>query len=60
MSDKRNKLIAVVGPTASGKTDLSVSLAGELDGEIYPATPCSIPRNEYRYGEADPRRKSAA
>ncbi len=34
MSDKRNKLIAVVGPTASGKTDLSVSLAGELDGEI--------------------------
>ncbi|HHY19773.1 MAG TPA: tRNA (adenosine(37)-N6)-dimethylallyltransferase MiaA [Firmicutes bacterium] len=30
-------IIAIVGPTASGKTDLSLSLASELDGEIISA-----------------------
>ena len=33
MSDKQ-KIIAVVGPTASGKTSLSIALAKELGGEI--------------------------
>ena len=30
----KEKIIAVVGPTASGKTALSIRLAQELDGEI--------------------------
>ena len=30
----KEKIIAVVGPTASGKTSLSIRLAQELDGEI--------------------------
>lgn len=30
----RPKLIAVLGPTASGKTDLAIDLAKEFDGEI--------------------------
>lgn len=30
----RSKLIAIVGPTASGKTSLAIELAGCLDGEI--------------------------
>ena len=33
MSNKQ-KIIAVVGPTASGKTSLSIALAKELGGEI--------------------------
>ena len=32
-----NKVIAVVGPTASGKTSYSIELAKELDGEIISA-----------------------
>ena len=34
MTDSKPKLIAVVGPTASGKTELSLRLAEALDGEI--------------------------
>lgn len=34
---KKNKVIAVVGPTASGKTDFSINLAKEIDGEIISA-----------------------
>jgi len=34
MTDKKIKLAAVVGPTASGKTALAIELAQELDGEI--------------------------
>lgn len=34
MSDNKIKLLSVAGPTASGKTALSVSLALALDGEI--------------------------
>lgn len=33
----KNKVIAVVGPTASGKTSYAVNLAGKLDGEIISA-----------------------
>ncbi|MEK6566546.1 MAG: tRNA (adenosine(37)-N6)-dimethylallyltransferase MiaA, partial [Bacteroidota bacterium] len=28
------KVLAIVGPTASGKSPLSIELAGMLDGEI--------------------------
>lgn len=34
---KKNKVIAVVGPTAAGKTDFSINLAKEIDGEIVSA-----------------------
>jgi len=30
-----NKLITILGPTASGKTPLAAALAREVDGEIY-------------------------
>ncbi|MCK8622757.1 hypothetical protein [Prevotella sp. E13-27] len=32
-----NKLITILGPTASGKTPLATALAREVDGEISPA-----------------------
>ena len=34
MNNTKQKMIAVVGPTASGKTSLSIALAKALDGEI--------------------------
>lgn len=34
---KKDRVIAIAGPTASGKTSLAVSLAKELDGEIISA-----------------------
>ncbi len=34
MSEDKIRFIAVVGPTASGKTELAVSLAEALDGEV--------------------------
>lgn len=34
MTREKQKVIAVVGPTASGKTALGVKLAAELDGEV--------------------------
>lgn len=37
MQEGLPKLIAVVGPTASGKTDLAVRLAGQFNGEIVSA-----------------------
>lgn len=36
-SQRKNKLIVILGPTASGKTDLSVKLAKKYDGEIISA-----------------------
>ncbi|MBI3631654.1 MAG: tRNA (adenosine(37)-N6)-dimethylallyltransferase MiaA [Candidatus Staskawiczbacteria bacterium] len=35
--EAKNKLIVVLGPTASGKTDLSIKLAKKFDGEIISA-----------------------
>ncbi len=35
--EKNNKLVAILGPTASGKTDLSVKLAKKFGGEIISA-----------------------
>lgn len=34
MAEKKDKLIIILGPTASGKTDLSLDIAQALDGEI--------------------------
>ena len=44
MSPKPNTLIAVVGPTASGKTALAIALAKELGGEIVSADSMQIYR----------------
>ncbi|MGI6175276.1 MAG: tRNA (adenosine(37)-N6)-dimethylallyltransferase MiaA [Christensenellales bacterium] len=40
----RNKLIAIVGPTASGKTSLGISLAVRLNGEIVSADSVQVYR----------------
>ncbi len=37
MRDKKEKIIVVLGPTASGKSDLAVSLAKKFNGEIISA-----------------------
>ncbi len=42
---ERQKIICIVGPTASGKTDLGVSLAKELDGEIISADSMQVYKN---------------
>lgn len=34
MTDKKQRLVAIVGPTAGGKTALSIALAKQLGGEI--------------------------
>jgi len=34
VTDGPPRVIAVVGPTATGKSDLALGLAGELGGEI--------------------------
>ena len=34
MEQKNNKILAVAGPTASGKTGLAVALARRLGGEV--------------------------
>ena len=47
MPPKPNTLIAVVGPTASGKTALAIALAKELGGEIVSADSMQIYRGMY-------------
>ena len=42
MKEKKIKIIAVVGPTASGKTALAINLAKHFDGEIINADSRSI------------------
>ena len=44
LKDKKIPVIAVVGPTASGKTALAVSLAKALDGEVISADSMQIYR----------------
>lgn len=34
MSQNKPFIVAIVGPTASGKTELSVTLAKAIDGEV--------------------------
>ena len=43
--NKRTRVIAVVGPTASGKTELAVELAVRLNGEVVSADSMQI----YKY-----------
>jgi len=42
---KLSKVIVIVGPTASGKTALSLELARRFDGEIISADSCQIYKN---------------
>lgn len=42
MIDKNNKLIILTGPTAVGKTDLSIKLAKAVDGEIISADSAQV------------------
>jgi tRNA dimethylallyltransferase len=42
---KRNTLVALIGPTATGKSDLAIFLAGEFDGEVINADS----RQVYKY-----------
>lgn len=37
MTHKINKLLVIIGPTASGKSDLAIKLAKEFDGEVISA-----------------------
>lgn len=41
---KKNKVIVIAGPTASGKTDLAIELALEVDGEVVSADSMQIYR----------------
>ena len=34
---RKNKLVVILGPTASGKTDLSIKLAKKYNGEVVSA-----------------------
>jgi len=47
------KIIVIIGPTASGKTDLSIKLANKFDGEIIAADSKTIYR-EMNIGTAKP------
>ena len=42
---KKTKIICVVGPTASGKTELGIALAKRFDGEIISADSMQIYRD---------------
>ena len=42
MVDENNKIIVITGPTATGKTDLSVKLCKEIDGEVISADSMQI------------------
>lgn len=43
--DQKYNLLAIIGPTASGKTDLAIRLAKRLNGEII----CADSRTVYKY-----------
>jgi tRNA dimethylallyltransferase len=45
VSSKKTKLLLILGPTAVGKSDLALDLAGEIDGEIVNADSQQV----YRY-----------
>lgn len=51
--DKKIPIVAIVGPTASGKTGLSISIAKKFDGEIISADSMQI-YNELSIGTAKP------
>ena len=54
--EEKQKVIVICGPTASGKTALSIELAKKINGEIISAD--SIQRYEYRNSEAKTRRNA--
>ncbi len=54
-----DRLLAVVGPTASGKTDLAVSLAERLGGEIVSADSVQVYR-EFDVGSGKPTARELA
>lgn len=55
------ELLVIVGPTASGKTELAVSLARELDGEIISADSVQVYRHfEIGTGKPSPEERAAA
>lgn len=56
MRDKKTRVLAIVGPTASGKTKLSVELAKKFNGEIISADSMQIYK-EMDIGTAKPTEK---
>jgi tRNA dimethylallyltransferase len=56
MKSTKNKLIVILGPTASGKTDLSIKLAKKYNGEIVSADSRQIYR-QMDIGTAKPTKK---
>lgn len=44
-SQPKKRVIVISGPTATGKTDLSLSIAQDLGGEIISADSCQVYRN---------------
>ena len=52
--ENRKKVLAVVGPTASGKTALSIELAKLMDGEIVSCDSMQV----YKYMDIGTDRKS--
>lgn len=54
--ETKKKLIAIVGPTASGKTEISVKLAKELRGEIISADSRLVYR-DFNIGTAKPEKE---
>ena len=53
---RKKKLIVILGPTASGKTELSIKLAKKFDGEIVSADSRQIYK-EMDIGTAKPSRE---
>ena len=60
MAQNKPKILAVVGPTASGKSELAILLAKHLGGEVVSCDSMQIYR-EMNVGTANrPRRRCAA
>ena len=53
MNNKKSKVIAIVGPTASGKTNISIQTAKILDGEIISAD-SRLVYKDFNIGTAKP------
>ncbi len=47
MGGKREKVVVIIGPTAVGKTKLSIELAKRLNGEIISGDSMKIYRHMY-------------
>ena len=51
-TDDRPRVVAVVGPTATGKSDLGLRLAEVLEGRSSGPMPAALPRDGHRHGDA--------